>query len=65
MAFLPMFILGLLGTPRRVFDFDPDVQLFQLASTGGALMLAGAAFLFLYNLYFAWRSGKSTVREVA
>ncbi len=65
MAFLPMFILGLLGTPRRVFDFDPDGQLFQLASTGGALMLAGAAFLFLYNLYFAWRSGKSTVRELA
>jgi len=58
LAFLPMLLIGLQGIPRRVFELGPGVELFQLASAGGALTLAGASLLFLYNLFFAWRSGR-------
>ncbi len=58
LAFLPMLLMGLQGIPRRVFDLGPGLELFQLASSGGALVLASASLLFLYNLFFAWRSGR-------
>ncbi len=60
LAFLPMLLIGLQGIPRRVFEFGPEVNLFQLASSGGALILAGASLLFLYNMFFAWRTGRAT-----
>ncbi len=64
LAFLPMLLIGLLGAPRRVYAISPDLELFQLASSGGALILAGASLLFLYNMFFAWRSGRPAAQEV-
>ena len=58
LAFLPMLLIGLQGIPRRTFDLGPGLELFQLASSGGAVVLASASLLFLYNLFFAWRSGR-------
>lgn len=57
MTYLPMFAAGLLGTPSRVFDSAEDLEPLQVAITGGALLLAAAALVFLYNAYFGWRSG--------
>ncbi|MGH2621230.1 MAG: cytochrome c oxidase subunit I, partial [Anaerolineales bacterium] len=58
LAFLPMLLIGLQGIPRGIFELGPGLELFQLASSGGALVLASASLLFLYNLFFAWRSGR-------
>lgn len=57
MTYLPMFAAGLYGAPTRVFDFGAALEPLQLAITGGALLLATAALMFLYNAYFGWRSG--------
>lgn len=57
MTYLPMFAAGLLGTPSRVFDFGAELELLQVAISGGSLLLASAALLFIYNAYFGWRSG--------
>ncbi|HLF36909.1 MAG TPA: cbb3-type cytochrome c oxidase subunit I [Anaerolineales bacterium] len=64
LAFLPMLLIGLQGVPRRVFEIRPGLELFELASSGGALILAGASLLFLYNIFFAWRAGRPAAQEV-
>lgn len=56
-AYLPMLWAGLAGLPSRVADFDARFEPMQVATTAGALMLAGAAMIFLYNVFFGWRSG--------
>jgi cytochrome c oxidase subunit 1 len=57
LAYLPMFLVGLLGMPRRVADYDPSfTTLNQLASIGGFLL--GASVLpFLWNAIISWLRG--------
>jgi cytochrome c oxidase subunit 1 len=57
LAYLPMFLAGLLGMPRRVVNYDPRfTQLNQLASLG-AFLLAASVLPFLYNVIVSWVSG--------
>ncbi|MEE4242407.1 MAG: cbb3-type cytochrome c oxidase subunit I [Desulfopila sp.] len=53
--YIPMFILGLQGMPRRYYDYLPQFETGNfLAGFGGFLMIAGIALMF-YNLLVSFR----------
>ena len=51
-TFMPQFILGYLGMPRRYHAYPPEFQVLNVLSTAGATIL-GIGFM-LPVLYFAW-----------
>ena len=57
-TFLIQHWLGVIGMPRRYFDYSPDdgFTLFNQISTFGAALLAISTLPFLYNVYITWRS---------
>jgi cytochrome c oxidase subunit 1 len=51
-TFVPQFILGYLGMPRRYHHYPPEFQTLHVLSTGGASLLAlGYLLPFAYLLY--------------
>jgi len=52
LTFLPQFILGYLGMPRRYHAYPPEFQVLNVMSTAGASILA-AGYL-LPMVYFLW-----------
>src|SRR5688572_4019913 len=58
-AFFPMHISGLLGMPRRVYTYAPQLgwDLFNLISTAGAFIIAAGVALFLVDLARNFRVG--------
>jgi heme/copper-type cytochrome/quinol oxidase subunit 1 len=58
-AFFPMHILGLLGMPRRVYTYAPEMGwgTLNLIVTIGALMFFLSFVLFLWNVAKSLRSG--------
>ncbi len=52
MTFLPQFVLGHLGMPRRYHTYADEFQILNVMSTAGASIL-GAGF-FIPLLYFLW-----------
>jgi cytochrome c oxidase subunit I len=58
-AFLPQHVLGLLGMPRRVYTYGPDLgwNAYNLVSTLGSFVLAAGVVVFTANLARAWRRG--------
>jgi cytochrome c oxidase subunit 1 len=52
LTFFPMHFSGLLGMPRRIYTYAPDLGLntFNLISTVGALLTGVAMLVFLYNV---------------
>jgi cytochrome c oxidase subunit 1 len=52
LTFFPQFIVGCLGMPRRYHTYPPEMQIFNVMSTGGALVL-GIGYL-LPMIYFLW-----------
>ena len=52
LTFFPQYILGYLGMPRRVHDYAPEFQLYNVTSSCGALVLGlGYVLPFLYLLW--------------
>ena len=51
-TFLPQFILGYLGMPRRYYAYPPDLQTWNVLSSAGASILAIAYALPM--LYLGW-----------
>ncbi|NVN12018.1 MULTISPECIES: cbb3-type cytochrome c oxidase subunit I [Nguyenibacter] len=49
-TFMPQYILGYLGMPRRYASYDPQFTALNVLSTGGALILAAAYVLPLVYL---------------
>ncbi len=52
LTFFPQFILGYLGMPRRVHDYAPEFQVYNVLSTAGATIL-GLGYL-LPAVYLLW-----------
>jgi cytochrome c oxidase subunit 1 len=52
LTFMPQFILGYLGMPRRYHSYPPEYQVLNVLSTAGATVL-GFGFL-LPLIYLAW-----------
>src|SRR5690606_4147531 len=52
LTFFPMHVLGILGMPRRIFTYTPEMGWngWNLASTTGTVIMAVAILLILYNL---------------
>src|ERR1043166_3530626 len=53
LAFIPLYILGLMGATRRLDHYDPSVgwqQLFVVAGVGVAIIVAGVGFQILQLL---------------
>ncbi len=63
LAFFPMHITGLLGMPRRVYTYAPDMgwSALNMVSTVGAFIFAGGVVLFIAD---AVRTFRKPAREV-
>jgi cytochrome c oxidase subunit I len=55
LAFFPMHLIGLLGMPRRIYTYGPElgVSTLNLISTIGAFLIGVAVLLFIWNV---WRT---------
>ena len=60
LAFFPMHELGIQGMPRRIADYSPDAgwTLWNLASTGGAFLIAASILPFLVNVVATFINGE-------
>ncbi|WFU51583.1 cytochrome c oxidase subunit I [Sinorhizobium terangae] len=59
LTFFPMHILGLLGMPRRVYTYQPDLPWggLNLFISLSALLLVSGFLVFVIDVVRAWRSG--------
>jgi cytochrome c oxidase subunit I len=57
-TFLPQFLLGNAGMPRRYYSYPEQYQWLNVLSTGGAFFLAGGLLLTAVNLLVALRFGE-------
>jgi cytochrome c oxidase subunit I len=60
MTFFPMHYLGLVGMPRRIYTYSPEMgwTLWNFFATVGAFALAAGIAIFMYNVFHAFRYGK-------
>jgi len=60
LAFFPMHIIGLLGMPRRIYTYGPDlgVARLNLVSTVGAFLIGVSIAVFLVNVWRTRTRGK-------
>ncbi len=63
LTFLPQFIMGSRGMPRRYWDYDPQYQLFHQLSTVGALVLGISLFITVCYLFASLKLGKLAPRN--
>ncbi len=52
LTFLPQFVMGSRGMPRRYWDYDPEFKIFHQLSTVGAFILGISIFVSV--CYFIW-----------
>jgi cytochrome c oxidase subunit 1 len=57
LTFIPQFLLGNMGMPRRYYSYAADYQWLHVLSTGGAFLLGGALLFALGNLLLALARG--------
>jgi cytochrome c oxidase subunit I len=59
-AFFPMHILGLMGMPRRVYTYTPEMgwDHLNLLSSAGALIFAGSFAVLIANVVLSLRRGE-------
>jgi cytochrome c oxidase subunit 1 len=60
LAFFPMHFIGLLGMPRRIYTYRPELGVadMNLVSTVGAHIIAVSLLFFIYNVWRSWRKGE-------
>ena len=52
LTFFPLFLVGLLGQPRRVFEYASNLQTLNDISSTGAFLLGASFLIFIFN--FVW-----------
>jgi cytochrome c oxidase subunit 1 len=60
-TFLPQFVMGSRGMPRRYYNYLPEFQSLHVASTVGSWILAAGLFLTLAYLLASLRKPKETL----
>ncbi len=61
LTFFPQFLAGYLGMPRRYHEYPPEFQIFNVASTGGAMVLGiGYLMTIMYLIWSAFRGPKAS-----
>ncbi len=63
LTFLPQFLLGNMGMPRRYYSYPERFQWLHVLSTGGAMWLGTALLLTLVNLAVALKYGRRAGRN--
>jgi cytochrome c oxidase subunit 1 len=58
LTFLPQFVMGSRGMPRRYWDFDPEFTIFHQLSTIGAFILGISMFVQVVYLMASLKLGK-------
>ncbi len=53
LTFFPMFLIGLLGQPRRVFEYATNLQTLNDISSIGAYLLGASFFFFIINVVWS------------
>jgi cytochrome c oxidase subunit 1 len=63
MTFLPQFVMGSQGMPRRYWDYDPRYQIYHQLSTIGAFVLGISMFVTVMSLISSFWTGKRAPRN--
>ena len=65
LAFFPMHMIGLLGMPRRIYTYGPELGVSDLnfVSTVGAFVIAFATLVFLVNVWWTRRRGRAAGKD--
>ncbi len=58
--YLPMFYLGLMGMPRRYYDYLPDFHAGNIFSSLGAIIMIAGILIIFINLIRSARHGEKT-----
>ncbi len=58
LTFIPQFIMGSRGMPRRYFDYDPRFELMHQLSSLGAFLMGITLFFVVINLFMSLKNGK-------
>lgn len=61
--YFPMLILGMMGMPRRYYDYLPEFQPLNVLSTVGSWVLVLGILMMLANLIIAYRKGSPASRN--
>src|SRR5256884_6183406 len=62
-TFLPLFALGMMGMPRRVFEYARNLQTLNDWASISSFLLGGSILIFLIN--FIWSTGVGRVEAAA
>ena len=59
LTFMPMYVLGILGMPRRVYTYDAGLgwEPFNLVSSIGGMVIATGIVILIYNFLSSLRKG--------
>src|SRR6201986_5557521 len=60
-TFMPLFAVGMLGQPRRVFEYARNLETLNDWVSISAFFLGGSILIFVIN--FVWSTGIARVRE--
>jgi cytochrome c oxidase subunit 1 len=68
--FIPLFMLGLAGQHRRIFDYSnfpdlatPEFQALRVIATVSLLVMIGFQAIFLFNFFWSLAKGKKAERN--
>ncbi|MDS0298741.1 cbb3-type cytochrome c oxidase subunit I [Halogeometricum sp. S1BR25-6] len=56
-TFMPLFLMGLMGLPRRSAQYPVEFTLLQQIATVGAFVLAASVGIWLFNMVNSFRTG--------
>lgn len=70
LIFIPLFVLGMGGQHRRIYNYEhftelagPGFQNMRVIATVSLLIMLAFQFVFFYNCWKSWRSGKKASRN--
>jgi cytochrome c oxidase subunit 1 len=63
LTFLPQFVMGSQGMPRRYWDYDPRYEIYHQLSTIGAFVLGISMFVTVISLVASFWTGKRASRN--
>ncbi len=63
LTFLPQFVMGSQGMPRRYWDYDPRYHIYHQISTIGAFVLGISMFVTIVSLVMSLKKGKKAARN--
>lgn len=62
-TYIPLFVAGAMGMPRRYADYLPEYEIWHRLSTIGAIIMASSILFMFGNLLYALRKGKPAPRN--